>query len=393
MELRRVARSTRTEAGSLVALANEHPRDEALSRTCETPTIARVQREPDFKEGTIIMRRPASLALLLLIGVGAAWALPANALDYPPHWSAWLGGRPVDIYVPNPNSTQLLSTGLTMDHESEAAYKESAERTTLSTQAHYTVRRFVSKATNTQVLFAEDNRALVVAVRGSQEAADWVVDIAQVAVMQLPVRVHPGFWAAADSIYPQVQEEALAAAGRGKQVWITGHSLGGSIAQILAFRLKTWVTVAGVHTFGSPAVGDQYWAQAYDVDLRNKTHRWVNLDDPIPCYPANPQQWQQAGRQHVLSGTNVSFDSVMTSCRDAFPSVTRVCEPTSWWGRTLYWVTGVAGICHVTDFSLAVVNLVNTLSRSDTSMHRNANYEARIGSQLPPAIRAGLIRP
>jgi hypothetical protein len=71
----------------------------------------------------------------------------------------------------------------------------------------------------------------------------------------------------------------------GHPVWLTGHSLGGSLAALAAFRLALdGVTVGGVHTVGAPAVGDLALAVVYDVGLglRDRTQRWVNDHDVIP---------------------------------------------------------------------------------------------------------------
>jgi hypothetical protein len=94
-----------------------------------------------------------------------------------------------------------------------------------------------------------------------------------------------------------------------------------------------------------------------------------------------------------MDGSNLFLDSVMTSCRDSLPTLTKVCEPQSWWGQALYWISGAAGICHVSDASVGFLNMIDNLSTSNTSMHEKANYRARLTALLPGTVSSGLVLP
>ncbi len=64
--------------------------------------------------------------------------------------------------------------------------------------------------------------------------------------------------------------------GSVKPVIFAGHSLGGALANIAAARqqLASPGSVAAVHTFGAPRVGDATWAAAYnDLGLSSITSR------------------------------------------------------------------------------------------------------------------------
>jgi pimeloyl-ACP methyl ester carboxylesterase len=76
---------------------------------------------------------------------------------------------------------------------------------------------------------------------------------------------------------------------------ITGHSLGGSLATLLALDVVENGAFAdpAVITFASPFVGDAQFARVYDAEVPN-TWRIANVVDIIPKLP--PPQW---GFDHV----------------------------------------------------------------------------------------------
>ncbi|HSL72926.1 MAG TPA: HYR domain-containing protein [Ilumatobacteraceae bacterium] len=146
-----------------------------------------------------------------------------------------------------------------------------------------------NNSTGTQSIAVRTDDALIVSFRGTEpnEGADLYTDagVALVSVITPygPVNVHVGFWSALDSVYPELL--AMAQEVPGQPVWLTGHSLGGSLAALAAFRLALdGVTVGGVHTVGAPAVGDLALTLVYDIglDLRERTQRWVNDHDIVP---------------------------------------------------------------------------------------------------------------
>lgn len=72
------------------------------------------------------------------------------------------------------------------------------------------------------------------------------------------------------------------------QIYVTGHSLGAAIGELLAYDLA--LSLAGTPvttiTFAAPMVGIQSWGQAYDASSAGgATIRVVNLDDVVPNLP------------------------------------------------------------------------------------------------------------
>lgn len=89
--------------------------------------------------------------------------------------------------------------------------------------------------------------------------------------------VHHGFLESLDYLTPTINH-ILKDVPTGKLV-ITGHSKGGSVAQLCGCRWKKWQPQ--VVTFAAPLVGNRAWAQAYPVDLT----RYEGEFDIVPLLP------------------------------------------------------------------------------------------------------------
>src|SRR5262249_35831803 len=100
-------------------------------------------------------------------------------------------------------------------------------------------------------------------------------------------RFHQGFVLALTAIWPSVSgavEAALQAKER--PLWVTGHSLGGALAQLAAWAFdRKSVPVHQGYTFGAPMIGNRTAAQAFDKAFPNMIFRYVDISDPIPKLP------------------------------------------------------------------------------------------------------------
>ena len=66
------------------------------------------------------------------------------------------------------------------------------------------------------------------------------------------------------------------------RIWVTGHSLGGAMASLVAQRLAIdGYPVRAVYTYGSPRAGDRKFRDAY----RLPNYRFVNDNDLVPHLP------------------------------------------------------------------------------------------------------------
>lgn len=129
--------------------------------------------------------------------------------------------------------------------------------------------------------------------------------------------MHEGFWYASDSAYEDVLSYVSAAHADGKKIWLTGHSLGGANATIIAARLQ-WedgIPVQGLHTFGSPRVGNQDFKKLFTDDapggipaLGERTRRWVVDGDWATTLFQMYRQWRLQWSWFVMGYIPTYFD-------------------------------------------------------------------------------------
>lgn len=145
---------------------------------------------------------------------------------------------------------------------------------------------------STQGFVAWNDDAIFVAIQGSTSQdlyQDWVDNDLDLRPFPIPawgptVVMHRGFVEAASVTFVRIRNAILSLrkARPGRRIWVTGHSLGGAVAKIIAFRLEheAGVPVQGVYTYGAPPVGNNSWKAAYEARIAN-THRWNLQNDPI----------------------------------------------------------------------------------------------------------------
>lgn len=148
----------------------------------------------------------------------------------------------------------------------------------------------------------ENKQDIVIAFRGT-EANEWndlKADInATQALAETAGRVHRGFKKEVDDLWPEIEKKLSLTS---KNLWFTGHSLGGAMATICAGRCVFSSKVPSpqqIQSFGSPRVGNKRYINHAKVDYI----RWVNNNDIVT---RSPPIW--LGYQH--SGKEIYLDSV-----------------------------------------------------------------------------------
>ncbi len=162
-------------------------------------------------------------------------------------------------------------------------------------------------ADNTQVYVAQNDQAIVVAFRGSEAPntldglKDWLLTNANnylilpegragtdFAAAGVGARFHRGFLEALDMVWAPLTaatDAALKAAER--PLWITGHSLGGALALMAAWRFqRNFISVHEIVTFGAPMIGNEAAAKAFEQEFAGKIFRFVDLEDLVPHLPS-----------------------------------------------------------------------------------------------------------
>jgi hypothetical protein len=125
---------------------------------------------------------------------------------------------------------------------------------------------------------------------------DWLNDF-QAELVQgkgLAGRVHQGFLQSVDALWPYIQNLPLAAAtGSGKPLILTGHSKGGALMYLAAYRLAAMgIPVAAAYSFAAPRTGDRDFARAFDRHpLLPNVCRYEYQDDIAPHVPPDTGRW------------------------------------------------------------------------------------------------------
>ena len=93
-----------------------------------------------------------------------------------------------------------------------------------------------------------------------------------------------------EELWPSMEAEVktLVSNNPSYQVWVTGHSLGGTMASMASTWLSYYKVLARkniiLYTFGMPRVGNYNYAFQHD-QLVNNSWRVVNYDDAVPHFP------------------------------------------------------------------------------------------------------------
>ena len=171
--------------------------------------------------------------------------------------------------------------------------------------------------TDTQVLVAGKDDHLIITFRGTSNGRDAMVDL-NFFKTDAPGgngRVHRGFQRSLDGVWDELLE-AINELGAGKKLFVTGHSLGGALAQLAAFgfALKEF-PVAGVYVFGSPRVGNQAFRTAYNALLEGVTFLHINNEDIVPQIPPQVFGFHDLGtaprkfdRSYTISGAEIILE-------------------------------------------------------------------------------------
>ena len=153
---------------------------------------------------------------------------------------------------------------------------------------------------NAQAYWFQSEHDSVVVFRGTEptEWGDIQADAnALTAVAETIGKVHRGFKAEVDELWPYI-EEALAE--NTKPLWITGHSLGGAMATICTGRcLISHIRSepSELHTFGSPRVGCKKYVNFSKVPH----YRWVNNNDIVTRVPPIWMGYRHSGQEMYIN--------------------------------------------------------------------------------------------
>jgi hypothetical protein len=144
-------------------------------------------------------------------------------------------------------------------------------------------------ASDTILIVKKDDtlRRIEMAIRGTANLDDALRDLNSVATLDdiIDVPLHTGFRVLAKGVLAYIKTAFTADEIKTYEFRLYGHSLGGSIASIVAMYLhQTGSTVGMVVTFGGPRFTTNEGARKYQV-LNQRTYRVVRCDDAIAFLP------------------------------------------------------------------------------------------------------------
>ncbi|TWU09741.1 lipase family protein [Allorhodopirellula heiligendammensis] len=150
---------------------------------------------------------------------------------------------------------------------------------------------------DTQCFVALTPEIALVSFRGTESRGDWLRNI------NVPGRTrnygvaHRGFLGGFQAVESRLRS-ALSGIG-GRKLILTGHSLGGALATVMAAEWQEFMPASWVVTFGQPAVGRGSFRMFFMQHYSRKFFRFVNDDDVVPRVPP--------GYEHV--GRLLHFDA------------------------------------------------------------------------------------
>ena len=205
-------------------------------------------------------------------------------------------------FRPNATTFELVNAAWLADFAMLAYGNEAFSRTYLN-QSGLTAAGFVLKffsEETTQCFVVHNDQFVVISLRGTEidnfrgALADWIRNFELTAEPdESGGRVHEGFQKDLKAVWQKVRDYVRPLPdGTGRQLWITGHSLGAALATLAAERAVRdgRFAVQGVYTYGSPRVGDDQFRQVYATrGLDTRTYRFVyNVDVVRRIPPGEP---------------------------------------------------------------------------------------------------------
>lgn len=195
-------------------------------------------------------------------------------------------------------NTSSLFRALLFAELSMIAYFPPDQATIAANKLGFTEIDFFNNDGSQAYAFA-NHKDIVIACRGT-EADEWndlKADInAAHALAETVGRVHRGFKKEVDDLWPFLEKKLET---NTKNLWFTGHSLGGAMATICAGRClfsKINSSPMQIQTFGSPRVGNKRYINHAQIDYI----RWVNNNDIVTRSPPVWMGYRHTGKEIYL---------------------------------------------------------------------------------------------
>jgi triacylglycerol lipase len=212
-----------------------------------------------------------------------------------------VGERPLVLHadVQSPLADlSFLQRSLALAELAMISYNDEAEARRAASAIGFGEAKLIDRD-GSQAFWFRNEHDIVLACRGT-EPSEWN-DIqadanAMMAVVGTIGNVHSGFNREVDDLWPLLEDLLK---DNTQPVWFCGHSLGGAMATISAYRCKTSSISSNpqeLHTFGSPRVGCRRWIRHAQVSH----YRWVHNNDVVTRVPPAWMGYRHCGDEVYL---------------------------------------------------------------------------------------------
>ena len=138
-----------------------------------------------------------------------------------------------------------------------------------------------------QAMLVEHERYMCMVFRGTNEPADWLDNLSVQKELVLFGEFHKGFWRSVEDVWQIYDDYLELCAEKKRPLFITGHSLGGAMANIAAARLiHIDAPFSSVYTFGQPRALKPETARIFNVGTKLQYFRFCNNNDIVTRVPA-----------------------------------------------------------------------------------------------------------
>jgi len=154
---------------------------------------------------------------------------------------------------------------------------------------------------DTQCFICSDDEFVFVVFRGTSNFEDAKTDL-KIFFETCPFgRIHAGFWDSAKSVSIKVFCELIKHIVARRKLVLTGHSLGGGVANSMAIKmLSEHRDIDSVPTFGCPRTVDLVAANHIDTYFPDIFHRFVNNNDIVTRIPPRMFGYKHFGNLHYF---------------------------------------------------------------------------------------------